>query len=508
MKQAPELLEALSRGDLPGAAAVLQPWLDRHGPEALQQWQHWLAPLVEARLQPLLVPLLQQRAVSHGDPHAEAVANALRLTLSQAAVDRVITTPGGQYLIVGWQQSWSQPWVVVLTGSGHWLACHGTAPPLRRPDVSQHLGLPTCGDAGLLVRVPVAAGDTIARLWLQGQEAAPTVLDACDCPYPLLVDTLLQACQLEHTPIERLPELLHHALAPVLLRACEPLRPTALWPSLIERRLQLGQRHPDAAVTVVVPLYGRWDVVLGQIASFQIDPAFSRGLARLLYVVDDPSIASAFGRWCSAQWAESALDITVVMVDQNRGFGMACNIGVATASSEKVLLLNSDVFALQPGWLERLLAHHASTPDALLAPLLVDDEGLIQHAGMRAEARLDNPALPACIHPGKGQQAALWPQLAAPSSVEALSGAALLFQRQRWLALGGFEPVFGTGDFEDLELSLRWRRAGLPLLLASDVRLLHLEGQSLARQGLLAQWRTAANAWWARKLCPELQVLP
>ena len=43
------------------------------------------------------------------------------------------------------------------------------------------------------------------------------------------------------------------------------------------------------------------------------------------------------------------------------------------------------------------------------------------------------------------------------AQVFALSGALLAFNRDLFMRLGGFEPIFGRGDFEDLDLSLRWK---------------------------------------------------
>ena len=34
----------------------------------------------------------------------------------------------------------------------------------------------------------------------------------------------------------------------------------------------------------------------------------------------------------------------------------------------------------------------------------------------------------------------------------------LMFERDRYLGMGGLDPSFGRGDFEDLELSQRWKQ--------------------------------------------------
>ena len=91
-----------------------------------------------------------------------------------------------------------------------------------------------------------------------------------------------------------------------------------------------------------------------------------------------------------------------------------------------------------------------------------------------------------------------------PYDVELLSGAALMFERRRFLELGGFNPVFGRGDFEDLDFSVRWKRDGGRLQVVPSARLTHLERQSIThQQDPLAQWRGVINAWQARALCKD-----
>lgn len=70
--------------------------------------------------------------------------------------------------------------------------------------------------------------------------------------------------------------------------------------------------------------------------------------------------------------------------------------------------------------------------------------------------------------------------------------------------MGGFDPVFGRGDFEDLELSLRWRRLEGPLLLVPACRMMHLERQSISpNPAVLTIWRQGCNAWMAERLAQE-----
>ena len=81
----------------------------------------------------------------------------------------------------------------------------------------------------------------------------------------------------------------------------------------------------------------------------------------------------------------------------------------------------------------------------------------------------------------------------------------LAFRRQDFIDSGGFDPIFGRGDYEDLELSFRWKRCCGPILLDPLVQLIHLERQSMDGDvSDLRHWRGRFNALCAIRLCPEM----
>ena len=285
-----------------------------------------------------------------------------------------------------------------------------------------------------------------------------------------------------------------------------PLKSQEHWQGLIARRECFGRQAPEAEITVVIPLYRRWDFMLGHVAGFCQDPWFQEQRVRLLYVIDDPTIETEVLGWCRSQLTDELLDVTVISLQRNSGFALACNSGVLAAETPMICLLNSDVLPINPGWLQPLLRTLLLEPDAVVAPLLLSDEGRIQHAGMTVQP-LGIQGLPACVHPLKGLDPAQLKTLSPdglPYDVELLSGAALMFERKRFLELGGCDPVVGRGDFEDLDVSLRWRRSGGKLKLVPSARLTHLERQSIGHDvDPKVRWRGLLNAWQAKSLCAE-----
>ena len=191
-------------------------------------------------------------------------------------------------------------------------------------------------------------------------------------------------------------------------------------------------------------------------------------------------------------------------MQRNSGFARR-NSGVLAADTPEVCLLNSDVLPIWPGWLQPLFRTRLMVPEAMVAPLLLTDEGQIQHAGMTAQP-LGLGDLPACVHSLKGldpqQLKSLSPD-GLPYDVELLSGR-LMFERKWFLELGGFIRCLAAATLKTWTSRCAGGRPR-PAAAGASARLTHLERQSIThQQDPLTQWRGVLNAWQAKQLCPEL----
>ena len=203
----------------------------------------------------------------------------------------------------------------------------------------------------------------------------------------------------------------------------------------------------------------------GHLAAFALDPLICSGDVEILYVVDDPTIEDDVVRWLHNHASYLSFSIRTVCLRQNMGFGMACNIGVQAARANVVVLMNSDVFPVSKGWIDVLQMRLQADPDALVAPMLLYDSGLLQHFGMHVgfDGSQTNP-IPCNFHSLKGLHrlscswTMLWRNSGATSCFRSCAGFS-----KGYLSYAGFDPIFGRGDFEDLELSLRWKRLSGPL---------------------------------------------
>ena len=167
----------------------------------------------------------------------------------------------------------------------------------------------------------------------------------------------------------------------------------------------------------------------------------------------------------------------VVTLEGNRGFGAGCNAGLERVTEPVTAFVNPDVELLDDG-LARL-ALDGSTGRALLAPRLLSADGSVQDSAHPLPGRLETliPALlPRRLLPTRFEP---W-RSEATRAVGWAVAACILGRTDDLRAIGPFDPdafLF----YEDMELCLRARRAGIPTLLRPDVAVRHLGGASTSR---------------------------
>lgn len=181
---------------------------------------------------------------------------------------------------------------------------------------------------------------------------------------------------------------------------------------------------------------------------------------------------------------------------RNLGFIGACRQGAAAARGEYLVFLNNDT-AVQPGWLDALLATFRTHPDTGIAGArLLYPDGRLQEAGgviyrdggTGNVGRFEPPDHPAFCH---------------VREVDYCSGAALAIARTLYEAVGGFDTTYGPAYYEDADLAMKVRAAGHKVRYQPASVVVHFEGgssgtdplqgvkayQTANRAKFLARWR-------------------
>ncbi len=251
------------------------------------------------------------------------------------------------------------------------------------------------------------------------------------------------------------------------------------------RRVEFGPPRADTTklASIIIPLYGD-AFFLNCIFHLQrlLHPGYE-----LIVVVDDPRLwPEVYGRIASRQ---SALTVRTVLLqcEENYGYGRANNIGFMAATGDVIFLMNSDVLVTDIAALEQAAAaireqQDLQGADTLIGFSLLFEDETIQHIGMEfpKSPLVGNRHL--ADHPMKGQPIALY-RGELTREVPAVTGALIGMSASLFGLLGGFDPVFERGDFEDADLCLRARARGARIILHVRPGLYHLERQSLSRMG-------------------------
>jgi GT2 family glycosyltransferase len=165
------------------------------------------------------------------------------------------------------------------------------------------------------------------------------------------------------------------------------------------------------------------------------------------------------------------LNVELVQLGENVGYARAANRGFARAKHPLILLLNDDTEA-EPGFLNALRVLRDKVGLHQPRILLADGSGRLDNVGhdlfpdgfnwARGRGNLD------CVHTEEVEE------------IGACSGAAMLIHREVLDTIGPFDgdlEAFG----EDVDFSLRARRAGFGIHTVPDARIRHHLGASYGR---------------------------
>jgi GT2 family glycosyltransferase len=178
-------------------------------------------------------------------------------------------------------------------------------------------------------------------------------------------------------------------------------------------------------------------------------------------------------------------NVRVIANDGNRGFAAAVNQAVRKCDTDFVLLLNPDVTLLTD---IAPLVESCSTGGAGAAAgqLLGEDDRPQKGFGIRAfpspvtltfEVLGVNRLFP--WNPVNRRYRELGRNLDAAGEVDQPAGAFLLFRKQVWDGLGGFDEAFYPVWFEDVDFCKRLREAGYKIVYNPAVQARHRGGHSV-----------------------------
>ncbi|MCG7410881.1 glycosyltransferase family 2 protein [Paenibacillus sp. ACRRX] len=151
------------------------------------------------------------------------------------------------------------------------------------------------------------------------------------------------------------------------------------------------------------------------------------------------------------------LDITLICNEDNAGFAAGCNQGLAAATGDNILFLNNDT-VVTPHWLTSMLEVLYSSPDIGMVGPLTNYSSGHQIIPVTYTDLLD-------LNQFAHEHAARYQ--GSTTEVRRLIGFCMLVRRKVLDEVGGFDELYGLGNFEDDDLCLRVAHAGYRLFIAN-----------------------------------------
>lgn len=435
---------------------------------------------------------MRDRVVLTGNP----ATSREQPKIGAAAVDAVIVSRSGGIFIVGWVNDPVDPldsielyftaWSITFDGAG--LA------RLRRPDAEKALGNTRPHAFGFwgfnFAGQALPAGSCNAVLRLKSGAEASYVLvseQVEDDDLRTIVLGHLAETQYFGNPYFEAVLAIERTIGQQIVDFNKLLSRRAITSPYAERFGASGRRYK---ASLVVCLYGRPEYMFLQNALFARQPGMAD--VEFIYVCNSPHLAEQLlkeARLCQNIYG---LDMSLILLNSNGGFGAANNVATQFASSDRLVIMNPDVFPHDPHWvLKHTEAVETLPPEqtALFGAPLYYDDGSLMHAGMYfscdtapsfVNGRKLETSLLRVEHYGKGAPPDT-AQFVKSRKVPAVTGALTSVARPWFEKLGGFTQDYVFGHYEDADFCLKSIAAGrFPWL--HDLRLWHLEGKGSTRK--------------------------
>ncbi|MCA0893705.1 glycosyltransferase family 2 protein [Microbulbifer agarilyticus] len=241
-------------------------------------------------------------------------------------------------------------------------------------------------------------------------------------------------------------------------------------------RVDYGSRHASPKSSIIIPLYGRFDFLRYQVSRFNRQQNLKNH--EVIFVVDDPNIEEAVIKLAEEVYDTFQFPFSVLTLERNVGYGRANNIGVKHASSENLILLNSDIIPVSSNWADTLTSTLKRESVGIVGTRLFFEDKSLQHDGMAPMHIPEYPGILFNDHPRKGEPPTPATGTKILEECPLLTAACIALKKSDFESVGGFDPDYILGDFEDSDLCLKILESGKTNLIHRDLEIYHLERQS------------------------------
>ena len=268
----------------------------------------------------------------------------------------------------------------------------------------------------------------------------------------------------------------------VILSVAEPFArsvlhvPKVLLSRTITRIRTNGPERPAISenwrpkVTIIIPSRDRLDLLSACMEGLRNR---TKGAELDIIIIDNDSREPATLAYLRELQTEGRA--RVINMPGEFNFARACNVGVAAARHDLILLLNNDVDPISPDWLVQMAWELSDETVGAVGAYLLYPDGFVQHAGVTLGAGSIARHSFSFIHPKGGEDRGL---LRERRDVSAVTGACMLTTRSLWQAVGGMDEEHLTVAFNDVDYCLKLRRMRRRIIWTPFAKLWHRESVS------------------------------
>lgn len=241
----------------------------------------------------------------------------------------------------------------------------------------------------------------------------------------------------------------------------------------LERRLRAETR-----VSIIIPTCGQVGAVRGEQRSFVVEAVrsalarTSHGNLEIIVVYDEATPADVL------RTLREVAGPRLITLEYNRPFSFSekCNLGFLRASGDVIVLLNDDTEVVSDGWLEDLVAPLTEPQVGMTGAKLLYDDGTVQHGG-HLYASGSGPAHPLHSYRWRRDEPVPFEDLEINRECSGVTAACAAMRRDVYEQVGGLSEIVPV-NFNDVDLSLKVRHAGLRIVWVGTCVLYHFESKS------------------------------
>jgi GT2 family glycosyltransferase len=231
-------------------------------------------------------------------------------------------------------------------------------------------------------------------------------------------------------------------------------------------------------VSIVVPLYKSRSVITDQINSWDLSQ--DSLTKEIIYVSDgcpEKSYLAVLAAWEKRKRHLQGQKVgKIVIHNQNGGFGTACNTGAKNATGKYIIFLNADCTVTR-NWVEPMVARIKSNPSiGIVGNLQLKDNDIIDSAGSYWTGS-SFEHIGKTVYKGKRTRPMRWQS--APSDLKTagerqmVTGCCFIMPRHLFLSVGGFDPEYLVGYWEDADLNMKVRTIGHKVFYEPKSKIYH-----------------------------------